>query len=107
KFDYIIAHGIYSWVPEPVREKMLAICRDHLTDNGVAYISYNALPGWNMRRSLRDMMLFHTRGFNDAKMKVQQARALLKFLAESVPTEKNAYGMLLKSELDVFGKSAD
>ena len=29
-FDYIICHGIYSWVPAPVREKILAICRDNL-----------------------------------------------------------------------------
>src|SRR5579862_8159289 len=33
-FDYIIAHGLYSWVPEVVREKILALCRDHLADNG-------------------------------------------------------------------------
>lgn len=102
KFDYIIAHGIYSWVPEPVREKMLVICAEHLTENGVAYISYNAKPGWNMRQSLREMMLFHTQGLADPKTKVQQARALLAFLADAVPTENNAYGMLLKSELGLM-----
>lgn len=107
KFDYIIAHGVYSWVSAAVREKILAICEENLTENGVAYISYNALPGWNMRRSLRDMMLFHTRNIADPKIKVQQARAVLAFLAESVPTENNAYGILLKSELSLMSGLAD
>src|SRR4029077_21071172 len=29
-FDYIIAHGVYSWVPADVRDKILAIFHDHL-----------------------------------------------------------------------------
>jgi methyltransferase-like protein/cyclopropane fatty-acyl-phospholipid synthase-like methyltransferase len=107
KFDYIIVHGIFSWVPEPVREKILAICSACLTDRGVAYISYNALPGWNMRKSIRDMMLFHTAGLTDPVARVRQARALLKFLSDSVPTERNAYGLLLKNELESISKAAD
>jgi methyltransferase-like protein/SAM-dependent methyltransferase len=107
KFDYIIVHGIFSWVPEPVREKIMQICSAHLAENGIAYISYNALPGWNMRRSLRDMMLFHTKQFAEPAMKIQQARALLAFMSESVPTENDAFGMLLKSESELLGKQMD
>lgn len=107
KFDYIVVHGIFSWVPEPVREKILAICSSCLTDQGVAFVSYNCLPGWNMRKSIRDMMLFHTSGLTDPVARVRQARALLKFLSDSVPTERNAYGLLLKSELEAISKVAD
>ncbi len=107
KFDYIIAHDVFSLVAEPVREKILQICEAHLSENGVAYISYNALPGWNMRRSLRDMVLFHTAGITDAKARVGQARALLHFLAQSVPTENNAYGLLLKNESENMGRQPD
>jgi methyltransferase-like protein len=107
KFDYIIVHGIFSWVPELVREKILAICSACLTDQGVAYISYNALPGWNMRKSIRDMMLFHTAGLTDPGARVRQARALLKFLSDSVSGDGNAYGLLLKGELDLIGRVAD
>src|SRR5690349_5278176 len=46
KFDYIIAHGIFSWVPDHVRSQLLAIFRDNLSENGVAFVSYNAFPGW-------------------------------------------------------------
>lgn len=107
KFDYIIVHGILSWVAEPVREKIMAICSQHLSEKGIAYISYNVLPGWNMRKSLRDMMLFHTAGISEPLGKVKQARALVKFLSSSVPTENNAYGILLKSELDSMSKMED
>src|SRR5688572_6112066 len=43
--DYLIAHGLYSWVPDTVREKILEICGHVLADNGIAFISYNAYPG--------------------------------------------------------------
>jgi SAM-dependent methyltransferase len=58
-FDYVIAHGMYSWVPAEVRDKLLAICRQHLTPDGVAYMSYNALPGCRVRQMVREMLLFH------------------------------------------------
>ncbi|MBL9205827.1 MAG: class I SAM-dependent methyltransferase [Opitutaceae bacterium] len=99
KFDYIIVHGIFSWVPEDVRERILNICDTLLTDNGVAYISYNALPGWHMRGMIRDMMLFHTAQFPDIQQRIGQSRALVKFLVDSVPTENNPYGQFLKNEL--------
>ena len=51
-FDYVIAHGVYSWVPAAVRDRLLAICREALTDAGVAYVSYNALPGGRLRDAL-------------------------------------------------------
>ncbi len=107
KFDYIVVHGIFSWVPDAVREKILAICEQHLAENGIAYISYNALPGWNMKRSLRDMIQFHTGPLQDPQVKVRQARALIKFLSDSVPTENNAYGIMLKNELEAMSKQAD
>ncbi|MCD0216938.1 class I SAM-dependent methyltransferase, partial [Enterobacter hormaechei subsp. steigerwaltii] len=46
KFDYIIVHGIWSWVPDTVKDKIFSICRNNLTKHGIAYISYNVYPGW-------------------------------------------------------------
>ena len=59
KFDYIIAHGVFSWVPHEVAEKVLQICGEQLTPNGVAYVSFNTYPGWHMRMWARDAMRFH------------------------------------------------
>jgi methyltransferase-like protein/ubiquinone/menaquinone biosynthesis C-methylase UbiE len=76
-FDYIIVHGVYSWVPPTVREAILAVCRRHLSANGVAYISYNTLPGWRWRGMLRDMLLHHTRHASSPGERLQQAEDFL------------------------------
>lgn len=106
KFDYILSHGIYSWVPAVVREKLLAICRDNLAGNGVAYVSYNTLPGWHMRGMIRDMMIYHSKKFPNAAAKVQQSRWLIDFLVQSTPTT-SPYGMTLRQELDAVREAAD
>ncbi len=80
KFDYIICHGVFSWVPEFVREKILDVCRQHLSKNGLACISYNVMPGWGPLRSIREMMMIHTKKFDDPAKKVAQAKYLIEFL---------------------------
>jgi SAM-dependent methyltransferase len=82
-FDFIIAHGVYSWVPQQVRERILAISREMLNPQGIAYISYNAYPGCHFRDLVRHMMCFHTQKFEGVNEKTTQARALVKFVAES------------------------
>jgi SAM-dependent methyltransferase len=59
--DYILAHGVFSWVPDAVREKMLCICREFLPPNGLAFIRDNTYPGWHMHTVARDMMMYRTR----------------------------------------------
>jgi SAM-dependent methyltransferase len=80
-FDYIIAHGVFSWVPGAVRQKILDICSQRLNPNGIAYVSFNTYPGWHMRGMIRDMMRYHSGRFNQPQERVRQARALLDFLA--------------------------
>ena len=81
EFDFIIAHGLYSWVPEPVREKVLAVCARNLASDGVAYVSYNAQPGNHFRELARGLMRFHTAGMAEAEEQIAQAKAILKFMA--------------------------
>ena len=97
-FNYIIAHGVYSWVPDDVQEKLLEMCARHLAPNGIAYISYNTLPGWALRSVVRDAMLYHSRQFSDVKMRVKQGRAMLDFLAETLQGTTSAYGAMLSEE---------
>jgi len=89
-FDYIIAHGIYSWVPAAVQDKILAVCATQLADNGIALVSYNVLPGWRMLGIVREAMLYQTRGVADPPARVAQARATLDFLAHAVPDKDSA-----------------
>ena len=83
QFDFIIAHGVYSWVPAVVRDKILAICRDNLTENGVAYVSYNTYPGCHLRDMMRNMMLYHVRDFPDPQQQIDEGRALMRFLVDA------------------------
>jgi methyltransferase-like protein/2-polyprenyl-3-methyl-5-hydroxy-6-metoxy-1,4-benzoquinol methylase len=105
-FDYIIAHGVYSWVPGPVRQKVLDLISKQLNPNGIAYVSYNTYPGWHMRGMIRDMMRYHSGRFNQAPERVRQARALLDFLAQSVKQD-GPYSQLLKTELETIRHQAD
>jgi SAM-dependent methyltransferase len=83
EFAYIIAQGLYSWIPDDLRDRLLAVCRQCLAPQGVAFISYNALPGRYVRMMLRDMMLYHTRNCADAGERIERARALLRMLGEA------------------------
>ena len=93
QFDYIIAHGIYSWVPADVRDKLMAICRQNLSANGIAYISYNVFPGWHMLGTLRGMMLYHIRDIVEPQERAVQARQFIDFLLESASPD-DPYGTL-------------
>jgi SAM-dependent methyltransferase len=82
QFDYVIAHGVYSWVPEDARDRLVALCRQRLAPSGVALISYNLYPGRHVRQMLREMMLQHTR--DDApQQRVERARWFLEWLSKS------------------------
>jgi len=82
-FDYIIAHGFYAWAPAPVRDKLLAVIGASLAPQGVAYVSYNALPGGRIREMFREMMLFHVKGVADHQTRIEGARQLLQWFTES------------------------
>jgi 2-polyprenyl-3-methyl-5-hydroxy-6-metoxy-1,4-benzoquinol methylase len=106
-FDYIIVHGVYSWVSPPVQDAVLRICSEHLSAQGVAFVSYNTYPGWRMRGTVRDLMGYHARQFKDPKTQVQQARAVLDFVAQSVQGEGSPYGTMLKQEIEVLRGQPD
>ncbi|MBN1402766.1 MAG: class I SAM-dependent methyltransferase [Anaerolineae bacterium] len=96
-FDYIIAHGVFSWVPRQVQDKLLDLCGEHLAPDGVAYVSYNTYPGWHFVGAMREMMLYHTRHAQEPLERVRQARELLELLARAIPPDSGAYGTFLNT----------
>lgn len=52
QFDYVICHGVYSWVDAETQRAILRLCSERLTENGIAYVSYNTYPGWHMKGML-------------------------------------------------------
>ena len=97
QFDYVICHGVFSWVPKAAQAGILRICSENLAPNGVATISYNVLPGWHMRRIVRDICLHHVGKEGPARQRVTKARWALDQIAKSV-SETEPYGLLLRNE---------
>ena len=108
QFDYIIVHGIYAWVPDPVKDKILSICHHNLSPNGIAYVSYNTLPGWHMILMVREMMIYHTRQITEPRQRAQAGREFIKKLIPMVPkSETSAYASFLKTYAEMrFGRFA-
>lgn len=83
EFDYIIAHGVFSWVAREVADKVLRICAEQLAPSGVAYISFNTYPGWHLRMWAREAMLFHAEQFTDPLEKARAGRDFILALSQS------------------------
>ena len=99
-FDYIIAHGVYSWVPDAVREKMLSIFRENLSPHGIAFVSYNCYPGCHSRDIARQIMRYHVRDVDRSACSARcRAARVLRFLAEA-SAEDTIYGFELRNQLD-------
>jgi SAM-dependent methyltransferase len=86
-FDYIVAHGIFSWIPEALQMRLLDVCHRHLAPQGVLFVSYNTFPGWHLKRAVRDMLLLHTRALPDLGERAAAARELLRALAGALPPD--------------------
>jgi methyltransferase-like protein/SAM-dependent methyltransferase len=91
EFDYVICHGVYSWVPAPVAELILRLCRRHLAPAGLAFVSYNTYPGWHRKAMLREMMAFHVRALEEPAERIEQARGLVAFLARFAKEDEGTY----------------
>lgn len=94
KFDYIIVHGIWSWVPDAVKDKIFSICRNNLTEHGIAYISYNVYPSWKRQEQLREIMYFAGRDVLEEPLEARTRKGLdaLKALAEILENDKGLDG---------------
>lgn len=87
-FDCIVAHGFWSWVPDPVREGLLALCARTLAPAGIACISYNTLPGCHLRRMLWEILRFHSEGAATPDARVARAIECLDLLELGMPAGK-------------------
>ncbi|MDW8215069.1 MAG: class I SAM-dependent methyltransferase [Roseiflexaceae bacterium] len=95
QFDYIIAHGVYSWAPAPVRDRLMALTKRCLAPNGIAYVSYNTYPGWRVLGAIRDLVLYTVRDVEAPEDRARLALALLDMLAESDSEHANAFNSFI------------
>jgi 2-polyprenyl-3-methyl-5-hydroxy-6-metoxy-1,4-benzoquinol methylase len=100
KFDYIIAHGVYSWVPDDVRDHVLRVCKQQLDQQGIALVSFNTYPGWKAVSNVRELMLLHTKDITDPIKKAAAARQIISFVKQNIPGENSPWAQELQVELD-------
>ena len=105
-FDYIICHGVFSWVPTGIREAILQQCRRLLTPQGLAVISFNVLPGWRMLQVFRDSAILHCRQFATPGEKARNMRALFDALSKYT-SEQTSYGKIWRKELGLLTANPD
>jgi hypothetical protein len=94
EFDYIIAHGLYSWVPASIRRHLLPFVARHLAGNGVAFVSYNTYPGCYVRRAMWEMLKYHARDATDHRAKLAAARSLISLMSDPVSTHDDGEAAL-------------
>jgi SAM-dependent methyltransferase len=87
QFDFVISHGVYSWVPENVQEAILAAFHTLMVPEGVGYLSYNVYPGWKAKEIVRDAMLLRGGGRGTPVERVGYARGMIDFLQEVAPAD--------------------
>ena len=98
EFDYLVCHGVYSWVPEPVRDRILEVCSVNLAPDGLAFVSYNTWPGWAARGMVRDLVRFHAREETTPAGRIARTRGFLEELAGLLPSPSSPYTGILRAE---------
>jgi len=106
-FDFIVAHGVYSWVEEALREKILAICSQNLSPDGIAVVSYNTYPGWRARSMVREMMAYHVRREVEPAVRAKRARQFLEELARWIPNPGDPHAHQIRIELEYVRSKTD
>ena len=101
-YDYIIAHGFYSWVDEETKDNFLRLCKEHLGSNGILYMSYNTYPGWHKMDSVRALLEFANKDIDtlNHREKVRHGKTVaskLGTLMLEYDTVKNQQGPFLQS----------
>jgi SAM-dependent methyltransferase len=97
-FDYIVAHGVYSWIPPRVRVALLASMRRLLAPMGVAYVSYNAYPGSYLRDMARDILGYHVREIESPERKLEAAQELMQTIVAI--EEPSPYAQVLREHME-------
>lgn len=91
QFDFIIVHGFYSWVPQPVREGLLALMNRHASPNAICFLSFNARPGSTLRLAWRQAAAYHARGIEDPVERAHASLRMIELMAEASPATTGAW----------------
>jgi len=106
QFDYIVVHGVFSWVPAEVKQAILRICRENLAPQGIAYVSYNTYPGWKSNDIVRDAMLLHSHGAQSDEERLARAKSMLNLLSRGL-SPRNPLAESLRGAVEHLQNQSD
>src|SRR5262245_13196912 len=98
RFDYIIAHGVFSWVPHDVRDALLELCAGRLRPGGLLYLNYNTRPGWDVRGLVREFLLAQTAAEPGLHARSELAVAVAQKMVAALTGVEHPYSQLLARE---------
>ncbi len=104
RFDYVICHGVFSWVPDRVRTAILSLCQRVLNPGGLVYLSLNVLPGWYLPETIRQLMIFHT-AQAPKDQRLRQAQEMLRTVRGLLTDQ--TYHEVMREEIDFVLKEED
>ena len=105
RFDFILAHGVLSWVPDDVRDAVLHLHHERLQPNGLVYLNYNAFPGWAVRGLVRRFLLAQTAQGPSLRARTEAAQALSSQLAATLVSSEHPYSQLMAREFRVVSEA--
>jgi SAM-dependent methyltransferase len=104
QFDYILAHGVFSWVTHEIRESLLKIFAAFLRPGGLLYVNYNARPGWNVRGLVREFLLAQTAGEMSLRSRAFLAKKVASRVVAAMTGVEHPYSQLLANEFGFVGE---
>lgn len=106
-FDYLIAHGLYSWVPDEVRPHVLRVASELLSEQGIAYVSYNALPGCRLRHLVRELLQFRFGQAAHDPARITEIRQFLRDFSRVENARDPGFMSILRDEIDFVDSIPD
>ena len=105
-FDFIVAHGVYSWVPPDVRDGLFALAAQRLARNGILYVSFNVLPGCRIRQAAWDVLHHHVDRIEDPRARLDAARQLAGLIANGAMATQES-DQALRAEFRAIARHGD
>ena len=103
-FDYIVAHGFYSWVPASVRDTLLATLRERLAPDGIAFVSHNTMPGCALRGIAWSALRPHVANIDDPGRRIAEARSMAALMADAMADQPGLAAALASEFRDVVDR---